>query len=67
MRKGELIGWKGIFRNAGKFVPADEGLEYVLNQLGVQQINPNAPEADALSELVDWYFSGNWVEVYEDG
>ncbi len=66
MRKGKLKGWKGICSNAGKFVPADDGLKYVFNRVGIMLVNPNAPEADALLELVDWYFSGNWIEVYEE-
>ena len=66
MSKGQLKGWKGICSNAGKFVPVDEGLAYVFKQVGIMLVNPNAPEADALLELVDWYFSGNWIEVYEE-
>ena len=66
MRKGKLKGWKGICCNTGKFVPADEGLKYVFNRVGIMLVNPNAPESDALLELVDWYFSGNWIEVYEE-
>lgn len=66
MRKGELIGWKGILSNIGKFVPANDGLKYVLKQLGVMLINPDDPQEAILTELVDWYFSGNWIEVYEE-
>lgn len=66
MRKGKLKGWKGICCNTGKFVAAEDGLTYVFNRLGVLLVDPNAPEANALLELVDWYFSGNWIEVYEE-
>lgn len=66
MPKGKLKGWKGICSNAGKFVHADEGMKYVFGRVGIMLVNPNAPEADALLELVDWYFSGNWIEVYEE-
>lgn len=65
--KGNLIGWKGICSNSGKFVAVEDGLAYVLEQLGLEAVNPKAPEADALPELVEWYFSGNWIGVYEDG
>lgn len=71
MRKGNLIGWKGIAVNKGKFVPADEGVEYVFEQVGIMAFNHDAPDATIfLDELVEWYFSGNWIEVYaedEDG
>ena len=66
MSKGKLKGWEGICSNAGKFVPVEEGLAYVFNQIGIEKVNPNAPEANALRELVEWYFSGNWIEVYEE-
>ena len=67
MSKGKLIGWKGICSNAGKFVPADEGFEYVFGQIGIMAFNYEEPDAKAfLADLVEWYFSGNWIEVYEE-
>lgn len=67
MKEGELTGWKGVGPNKGKFVPVEEGFAYMADQIGIVAVNPKAPEANALPELVDWYFSGNWVEVREDG
>ena len=67
MRKGKLKGWKGICRNAGKFVHADEGFEYVCEQVGILKFDHTAPEAaDFVASTVEWYFSGNWIEVYSD-
>ena len=67
MRKGELKGWKGIFCNEGKFVNAEDGLSYVFDQVGITAFNHDAPDAAMfLEDLVEWYFSGNWIEVYEE-
>ena len=30
----EVIGYRGIFPNRGKYIPADEALEYALEQCG---------------------------------
>lgn len=67
MRKGRFVGWKGICSNAGKFVPADDGFEYVCEQVGIMAFNHDAPGATEFAEsTVEWYFSGNWIEVYEE-
>ena len=67
MRKGQLKGWKGICSNQGKFVPAEDGLEYVFDQVGIMAFNHDAPNATEFAEsTVEWYFSGNWIEVYEE-
>lgn len=67
MRKGQLKGWKGICRNTGKFVAAEDGLAYVFDQIGIMAFNHEAPDAEMfLKDLVEWYFSGNWIEVYEE-
>lgn len=67
MSSGDLKGWKGIFTNEGKFVPADEGFEYVCDQVGIMAFNHDAPDAKMFVEsTVEWYFSGNWIEVYEE-
>lgn len=67
MHKGKLKGWKGICSNAGKFVPADEGFAYVCDQVGIAAFDDSAPEAaDFVASTVEWYFSGNWIEVHEE-
>lgn len=67
MRKGELKGWKGISTNKGKFVAVDDGLDFVFQQIGIVQFDKDAPDAEMfLEDLVEWYFSGNWIEVYEE-
>ena len=67
MRKRRLVGWKGICSNAGKFVAAEDGLAYVFEQIGIMAFNHDATDAAMfLEDLVEWYFSGNWIEVYSD-
>ena len=67
MRKGDLKGWKGICGNRGKFVAVEDGFSYVRDQVGITLFDHAAPDAKEFREmLVDWYFSGNWIEVYEE-
>ena len=60
----EVIGYRGIFPNRGKYIPADEALEYALEQCGVV-VDARAPDAkEFLDMMVDWYFSGAWIPEY---
>lgn len=60
----EVIGYRGIFSNRGKYIPADEALEYALEQCGVV-VDARAPDAkEFLDMMVDWYFSGAWILEY---
>ena len=68
MRKTGFIGWRGIGPYAGKFVEAEDGFDYVCQQVGIKSFDETAPEADEFKEmLVEWFFSGNWIEVYKEG
>ena len=67
MKKGKLKGWEGISTNRGKFVEVDEAFHYICKQVGIAAFYNTAPEAAEFKEmLIEWYFSGNWVEVYDD-
>ena len=67
MSKGKLKGWQGITLNDGKYVSAEDGFEYVCQQVGIAAFDDTAPEAEKFKEmLVEWFFSGNWIEVYEE-
>lgn len=60
----KIKGWKGIGPCAGQFVPYDEGFDYVARECGITMTDPTAPLAGEFAEeFVEWYFSGNWVEV----
>ena len=64
----ELKGYKGIGPEAGQFIAAEDAYEHVLQACGLSLSDASAPLAqEAKQALVEWYFSGNWVEVYENG
>lgn len=66
MKKGKFLGWRGFGPNEGKFVEAGDAFTYVCKQVGIAIFEHTAPDAAEFKEmLVDWYFSGNWVTVYE--
>ena len=66
MSKGNLKGWRGIGPNAGIFIAAEDGFSYVRDRVGITLFDHTAPDAKEFNEmLIDWYFSGNWIEVYE--
>lgn len=69
MMKPDGAGYRGIGPNAGKFVPADEALEYALEQCGVSiiMVDKDAPEAEEFLRMVEeWYFDGGWTFVPAD-
>ena len=68
MKKGKFKGWEGIGPHLGEFVAASDAFVYVCDKVGIKSFSFMAPDADEFGPmLIDWYFSGNWVEVYEDG
>lgn len=55
-------GYYGTASNKGKFVPADDALDYALAQCGMSITNPDAPECEeAAAAFEEWYFSGGWI------
>ena len=66
MSKGNLKGWRGIGPNAGQYVAVEDGFGYVCEQVGIEVFDRTAPEAEEFKEmLIEWFFSGNWIEDYE--
>ena len=64
----EIRGWRGICQNKGKFVPFEDGFEYAAAEVGILAFDNNAPGADDFKEaLIEWFYSGNWIEVTDDG
>lgn len=62
MMRPEGPGYRGIGPNTGKFVPAEEALDYALAQCGVAVVDSAAPEAEEfLSMAEEWYFDGGWT------
>jgi hypothetical protein len=67
MKRGEFKGWKGISTNTGKYVAAEDGFEYVCEQVGIEAFDETAPDATEFKGmLIEWYFSGNWIEDYKE-
>ncbi|MPN61511.1 hypothetical protein SDC9_209249 [bioreactor metagenome] len=66
--KNKVIAYEGIFAEKGKTIEAGEALGYVMERCGIQKM-PDMPENNDFEEfshmVVDWYFSGNWIEVRE--
>lgn len=64
----ELAGYEGICSNKGKFVPVDEAFDYAAEKVGILDFDENAPDAAEFKDvLVEWFYSGNWIEVSDDG
>lgn len=62
-----LKGYKGIGPNRGKFVEAEDAFFHAANECGVLAFAQSAPLAEEFKHmLVEWYFSGNWVEECDD-
>ena len=53
--------YKGLGPNSGILVPDDEARGYALSQLGLAE--NTGTDQDAVDELVEWFFSGNWLHL----
>ena len=63
----QVKGWEGICGNRGKFVPAEDGFDYAAESVGILDFDHSAPDAEEFKKmLVEWFFSGEWVEVRPD-
>lgn len=66
-KKPEIIGYEGFGINHGKFVAADDALDYALKECGVAIVDSEAPECEeACKAIEEWFFSDNWVEKREE-
>ena len=55
-----LKGYKGIGRESGKYIDADNAADYAAKQCGIVLTSKTTDEF--LKMFVEWYFSGSWVE-----
>ena len=53
----------GICANRGKVVCAEDALDYAMHDLGIMAIPGRDLDAEFRVALVDWFYSGDWVEV----
>lgn len=67
MKAITLIAYMGIGNEAGNIVFSDDFVSYAANRLGISfdDNKSNEETEDFKQYLVDWYFSGNWMPVYE--
>ena len=57
-----MPGYEQIKGN--KFVRDEDAQDYVLKQCGIAIVDAAAPDHEEfMRDLVEWYFSGNWVRV----
>lgn len=62
----ELKGYKGIGPESGRYVAAEDAREHVLEECGLAMQQSTYLSEEALDALVEWYFSGEWIEVMAD-
>lgn len=57
----------GLGPMRGQRVSQEDALSTAMKNCGIALENPAAPETDEfLEQLVEWYFSGDWLEEDED-
>ena len=70
--KPPLIGYQGICKNRDVgLVYKEEAVEYAMSKLGYKN-NQYAEQEEQMTKefesmLVDWFYSGDWIEVREGG
>lgn len=61
---GSRPGFYGIGRYSGEFIPREDAEKHAMSQCGISHIDDDAPEAaEFRAALVEWYYSGAWIEV----
>lgn len=59
-----LIGYEKM--DGSEFVRVEDARDYVLKKCGIAIVDDSAPDFEEfMKDLVEWYFSGPWVEVEE--
>ena len=67
MSKGKFKGWRGIGPNASEYIAAEDGFGYACTCVGIDRFDETASDAKEFKEMfVEWFFSGNWIEVYSE-
>jgi hypothetical protein len=52
----------GIGPNAGLVIPEEDALPYAMHQCGIPCINPAPDSEEFKGMLVEWFYSGSWLE-----
>ena len=61
-----VIGYTGIGTEKGKYVSVEDAREHVLSECGLEVAESTYLSEEAMDALVEWYFSGEWLEVRAD-
>ena len=64
--KRRVLRYEGIGAERGNTVPAEEAEEYAMSACGLEIRQNRSLTREAVESLVEWFFSGCWVPVYED-
>jgi hypothetical protein len=57
-----INGYTGICRESGKHVNADEALNYAMKRCGIQFTTPGDTTEEFKQMLIEWFYSGCWLE-----
>lgn len=53
----KIVGYEGMSCENNKFIPVEDAFQYALERVSRNEQDKN--------EFIEWFFSGNWVEVRE--
>jgi len=59
-----INGFVGIGYEHGKYIEADEAVDYAAKQCGIELTSKTTDEFRKM--FVEWFYSGNWIEDDED-
>jgi hypothetical protein len=57
-----INGYIGICRESGKYVDADEALNYAMKRCGIQFEEPGDTTEEFKQMFLEWFYSGSWLE-----
>ncbi len=65
VNKRTVLRYEGFGVEQGNIIPAEEAEEYALSECGLEVRMRKPMTREAVEWIVDWFFSGSWVPVYE--
>lgn len=64
-KKPLIIGYRGIGPNCGITVSALDAISYAEFEIGVTAVRETALTPKYHEWLLDWFYSGEWIEVHK--
>ena len=65
MAARKVLRYEGVGVEQGNSIPAEDAVEYALSECGLEIRLRKPLTREAVEYIVDWFFSGCWVPVYE--